>query len=241
MLHRAMMQCPTSSGALWYKSAVPWLIGCMWFGMYPIYGMDYGMDWWNMTDGMDYQLDIKDCMHGVKIGWRTNKNNADLLSPQAYDNFLPGSASSQLDCCTSKVTVVVSVMLTATDIQREDLNEPLVLFWHRHQEGAWNKLATATLSWLSFMLSYLALLSLLLENWWKEVPGFWLRLFSQLVMYVQAYCIVLDRTSTDSHSSHTVINVQVSCLSPWSLKLGNWYSCNHACVSKHPPADFAIH
>jgi len=39
------------------------------------------------------------------------------------------------------------MMLTAMDIQEADLSEPLVLFWHHHQEGAWNKLTTATLSW----------------------------------------------------------------------------------------------
>ena len=64
---------------------------------------------------------------------------------------------------------------------------------------------------------------------------------SQLVTYVQAYRVVLDRTSTDSHSLHTVVNVQVSCLSLWLLKLGNRYSCSHARVSKRPPADLAIH
>jgi len=191
------------SSALWYKSAV----GCMWFGVYLIYGMDYGMDWWKMTDGMDYQLDVKDRMCRVRIVWRTNENNADLLCPQVYDNLLPGSASSQLDCCTSKVTAVVSVTLTAADVQGADLSEALVLFWHRHREGAWNKLTTASLSWLSFMLSHLALLSRSLGNRWKEVPGFWLGLLSQLVMYVQAYCIILDHTSTDSHTSHTVNNV----------------------------------
>jgi len=48
-------------------------------------------------------------------------------------------------------------------------------------------------------------------------------------------------TSTDSHSLHIVVNVQVSFLSLWSLKLGNRYSCSHVHVLKHPPADFAIH
>jgi len=52
---------------------------------------------------------------------------------------------------------------------------------------------------------------LIAMNWWKEVPGFWLGLVSQLVLYVQAYCVVLDHTSTDSHSSHTIVNAQVSC------------------------------
>ena len=122
------------------------------------------------------------------------------------------------DCYTSKVTAIVSVTLTATDIQGADLSKPLVFFWHRHREGAWNKLATETLSWLSFisdMLSHLTLLSRWLGNRWKEAPGFWLGLLSQLIMYVQAYCIVLDHTSTDFHSSHIIVNVQVSCLSPW--------------------------
>jgi len=103
--------------------------------------------------------------------------------------------------------------------------------WHRHPEGAWKTLPTATLSWLSLipnMLCHLALLSRSLGNRWKEAPGFWLWLLSQLVTYVQACLVVLDHTSNDSHSSHTVVNVQVSCLSLWSLKLGHRYSCSHA-------------
>jgi len=47
-------------------------------------------------------------------------------------------------------TAIVSVMLTAMDIHGQDLSEPLFLFWHRHREGAWNKLAKVTLSCLSF-------------------------------------------------------------------------------------------
>ena len=69
-----------------------------------------------------------------------------MLCPQAHNNLLPGSVSSQVDYYTSKVTVIVSVMLTATDIQGGDLSEPLVFFWHHHREGAWNKLATVTFS-----------------------------------------------------------------------------------------------
>jgi len=42
------------------------------------------------------------------------------------------SVSSQLDYYTSKVTAVVSMTLTAVDIQGADLSEPLVLFWHHH-------------------------------------------------------------------------------------------------------------
>ena len=37
------------------------------------------------------------------------------------------------------------------EIQGADLSDPLVVFWHRHREGAWNKLTIATLSWLSFI------------------------------------------------------------------------------------------
>ena len=118
--------------------------------------------------------------------------------------------SPQPDYYTSKVTAIVSVTLTAADIQGTDLSEPSVLFWHRHREGAWNKLTTATLSWLSFIpstLSHLVLLSRSLGNRWKEAQGFWVGLLSRLVTYILAYCVVLDRTSTDSHSSHTIVNV----------------------------------
>ena len=112
-----------------------------------------------------------------------------------------------------------------------------------------------TLSWLSFIpntLRHLAFLSGILGNRWKEAPGFWLELLPQLVAYfyyfiiyfiyyVQVYCIILVCTSTDSHSSHTVFIVQVSCLSPWSLKMCSWYSCSHVHVLNCPPANFAIH
>jgi len=161
-----------------------------------------------------------------------NENEAVLLCPQAYNNLLPGSVSSQVDYYTSKVTAVVSMTLTAADIQGADLSKlKFGSLWHRHPEGAWKTLPTVTLSWLSFipnMLCHLTLLCLSLGNWWREVPGFWLGLLSQLVTYVQAYCVVLNRNSTYSHSSHTVVNAQVSCLSLWSLKFGNQYSCSHA-------------
>jgi len=51
-----------------------------------------------------------------------------LLYPQAHNNLLPGSVSSQVDCYTSKATATVSMTLTAADIQEADLSEPLVLF-----------------------------------------------------------------------------------------------------------------
>jgi len=51
-----------------------------------------------------------------------------LLCPQAHNNLLPGSVSSQVDYYTSKVTAVVSMTLTAADMQGADLCEPLALF-----------------------------------------------------------------------------------------------------------------
>ena len=54
-------------------------------------------------------------------------------------------------------------------IQGADLSEPLVLFWHRHRVSAWNKLATATLSWLLFIPNTQSHLALLIA--WKSVEG----------------------------------------------------------------------
>ena len=51
-----------------------------------------------------------------------------MLCPQAHNNLLPGSVSSQVDYYTSKVTAVVSMTLTAADIPGADLYEPLALF-----------------------------------------------------------------------------------------------------------------
>ena len=101
-------------------------------------------------------------------------------------------------------------LLPQTYREQTCMSEPLVFFWHRHREGVRNKLTTETLSWLSFIsdtLSHLAFLSRSLGNRWKEVPRFWIGLLSQLIMYVQAFLIVRDRTSTDSHSSHIAVNV----------------------------------
>jgi len=50
------------------------------------------------------------------------------MCPQAHNNLLPGSVSSQVDYYTSKVTAVVSMTLTAADMQGADLCEPLALF-----------------------------------------------------------------------------------------------------------------
>ena len=32
-----------------------------------------------------------------------------------------------------------------------------------------------------------------LENWWKEAPSFWFGLLAQLIIYLQAYCVILVR------------------------------------------------
>ena len=117
----------------------------------------------------------KDSMCWERISWSTNENDAVLLCPQAYNNLLPGSVSSLLDCYTLKVTAIVSVTLPQT-----------------YREQTWAS------HWFFFGIAI------------GKVPG-------------------------------TNSLFQVSCLSPWSLKLGNWYSCSHTRVSKHPPADFAIH
>ena len=124
----------------------------------------------------------------------------------------------------------------AVGIQGPDLSQPSVLFWHCHQKGAWNKLATATISWLSFIpstLSNLALLSQSLGNRWKAAPGFLLGLWSQLVTYVQAYCVLLDRTST-LHILSLTSRSPAYHLGHLNWVIGNWYSCTR--VSKCPPA-----
>ena len=59
-----------------------------------------------------------------------------LLCPQAYlQPPAPESSvsvSAWLDYYTSKTAAIVSVTLTAMDIPKADLCEPLVLFWHHH-------------------------------------------------------------------------------------------------------------
>ena len=65
-----------------------------------------------------------------------NENEAVLLCPLAHNNLLPGSVSSQVDDYTSKVTAIVSVMLTIADIPGADLSEPLVLFGIAIQKAA---------------------------------------------------------------------------------------------------------
>jgi len=129
-----------------------------------------------------------------------------LLRLQVYNNLLPGSVSSQLDYFTSKVTAVVSVTLTAADVQGADLSEPLVLFWHRHWEGTWNKIVTASLISLKHSKPSPSPISIAR----KSVEGGTWILARAVVTYVQVYCIVLKRTSTKPHSPHTIVNVQSS-------------------------------
>ena len=77
---------------------------------------------------------------------------------------------------------------------------------------------------------------------WKLVEG-GARILARVVVTSRYVCPGVPRRSRsylNRFSSHTVINVQVPCLSLRSLKLGNPYSCSHARVSKRPPADLAI-
>jgi len=57
-----------------------------------------------------------------------------ILQPPAPESS--GSVFAWLDYYTSKTTAIVSVTLTAMDIPKADLSEPLVLFWHR-QANSW--------------------------------------------------------------------------------------------------------
>ena len=167
-----------------------------------------------------------------------------MLCPQAHNNLLPGSVSSQVDYYTWKVTAVVSMTLTAADIQGADPYEPLALFgiaiqnFHgKHSQQRRSAGSRSSQTRYTISLSYLDHL----EIGGRRRPDSSSGCCHNSLRYEQAYRVVLDRTSTDSHSSHTVVNVQVTCLSLWSLKLGNRYSCSHARVSKRPPADLAIH
>ena len=70
---------------------------------------------------------------------------------------------------------------------------------------------TATLSWLSLALinpKHAKPSRSPISIAWKSVEGGAQILARVVVTYVLAYCVVLDCTSTDSHSSHTVVNVQ---------------------------------
>ena len=106
---------------------------------------------------------------------------------------------------------MVSVTLTAADMPGADLSELLVLFWHRYRESAWNKLCDCDLSCLASIQNTLNRLGLLpgsLGNRWKKVLGSWLGLLPQHLQVCPAYCVVLVRTSTDSHSLHTVFTAR---------------------------------
>ena len=136
---------------------------------------------------------------------------------------------------------------TAADIhvQEADLSEPLVLFGiaiqkvpgkHSRQRPSAGSHSSQTCYAIS--LSYFDHLEIGGRRRLDSGSGY---CHNSLRMSMQACLVVPDHTSNDSHSSHAVVNVQVSCLSLWSLKLGHRYSCSHARVSKRPPADLASH
>ena len=135
-----------------------------------------------------------------------------MLCPQAH-NLLPGSVSSQVDYYTSKVTAVVSMTTTAADIhvQEADLSEPLVLFGiaiqdvpgkHSRQRPSAGSHSSQTRCAIS--LSYLDHLEIGGRKRPDSSSGC---CHNSLCMYVQAFLVVRDRTSTESHSSHIAVNV----------------------------------
>ena len=106
---------------------------------------------------------------------------------------------------------MVSVTLTAADIPGADLSEQLVLFWHRYREKCLEQLATAisaachpskTRSTIS--VSYLDRLEIGGRR--RSDPG--LGCCHNTLQVCTAYCVVLVRTSTDSHSLHTVFTAR---------------------------------
>ena len=118
---------------------------------------------------------------------------------------------------------MVSVTLTATDIPGADLSELLVLFWHRYREKCLEQARDCDLSCLPSIqntLNHLGLVPGSLGNRGKKALGSWLGLLPQ---HVTVYCVVFVRTSTDSHSLHTVFTARslvkhhshMNCESVW--------------------------
>ena len=109
---------------------------------------------------------------------------------------------------------MVSVTLTAADIPGADLSELLVLFWHRYREKCLEQARDCDLSCLPSIqntLNHLGLVPGSLGNRWKAL-GSWLGLMvgccRNTLQVCPAYCVVLVRTSTDSHSLHTVFTAR---------------------------------
>ena len=133
---------------------------------------------------------------------------------------------------------MVSVTLTAADIPGADLNELLVLFWHRYRESAWNKLATATSAashpsktrW-TISVSYLDHLEIGGRR--RSDPG--LGCCHNMLQVCPAYGIVLVRASTDSHSLHTVFTARSLVKHHSHMNcVRNRYGFSHTQVSNCP-------
>ena len=134
--------------------------------------------------------------------------------------------------------------LTAADIQGADLSEPLVLFGiaiqkvlgqHSRQRPSAGSHSSQTCYAIS--LSYLDHLEIggrRRPDTSSDCCHISLRMSRRTASFSIVPQLILSLRIT-------VVNVQVPCLSLWSLKLGNPYSCSHARVSKRPPADLAIY
>ena len=132
--------------------------------------------------------------------------------------------------------------LTAAGIQGADLSEPLVLFGIAIQNvpGKYSRKRPSPGSHSSqtryaISLSYLDHL---------EIGEGGARILARVVVTTRNVCPGVPRRSRfvpQPILTLRIVNVQVPCLSLWSLKLGNRNSCSDARVSKRPPADLAIH
>ena len=71
---------------IWFGKIGRWAFWSVWVAkLYPSHSLgDHG-------DEQETWTLIKDSMHGVRIGWNTNENEAVLLWPQVYNNLQPDS------------------------------------------------------------------------------------------------------------------------------------------------------
>ena len=106
---------------------------------------------------------------------------------------------------------MVSVTLTAADIPGADLSELLVLFWHRYREKCLEQARDCDLSCLPSIqntLNHLGLVPGSLGNRGRRRSDPGLGCCHNTLQVCPAYCVVLVRTSTDSHSLHTVFTAR---------------------------------
>ena len=107
--------------------------------------------------------------------------------------------------------VSVTPEVTATDIPGADLSELLVLFWHRYREKCLEQARDCDLSCLPSIqntLNHLGLVPGRLEIGGRRRSDPGLGCCHNTLQVCPAYCVVLVRTSTDSHSLHTVFTAR---------------------------------